>query len=145
MDLSQPWPWAYDQSKGLQGCGPRRKPRGHISCSRECKRIQKSVREWTLTLPSELPFWELESQWTPKSLEGKSKGQNPLDWRVLYIIGNLLKHRCLKWARMTRLDIWNTNYSKKKGLELNWQFDSWPLKVKNRPDFLVCRWHATYC
>ncbi len=23
-------------------------------------------------------------------------------------------------------------------------FDSWPLKVKNRPDFLVCRWRATY-
>jgi hypothetical protein len=26
----------------------------------------------------------------------------------------------------------------------NWQFDSWPLKVGNRPDFLVCRWHETY-
>jgi hypothetical protein len=25
-------------------------------------RLQKSVREWTLTLPSELPFWELETQ-----------------------------------------------------------------------------------
>jgi hypothetical protein len=24
------------------------------------------------------------------------------------------------------------------------QFDSRPLKVKNRPDFLVCRWCATY-
>jgi hypothetical protein len=24
--------------------------------------MQKSVREWTLTLSSELPFWELESQ-----------------------------------------------------------------------------------
>jgi hypothetical protein len=24
--------------------------------------VQKGVREWTLTLPSELPFWELESQ-----------------------------------------------------------------------------------
>jgi hypothetical protein len=22
--------------------------------------------------------------------------------------------------------------------------DFWPLKVKNRPDFFVCRWHATY-
>jgi hypothetical protein len=26
----------------------------------------------------------------------------------------------------------------------NWQFDFWPLKIKNRPDFLACRWHATY-
>jgi hypothetical protein len=25
--------------------------------------VQKSVREWTPTLPSELPLWELESRW----------------------------------------------------------------------------------
>jgi hypothetical protein len=25
------------------------------------------------------------------------------------------------------------------------QFDSRPLKVRNRPDFLACKWHATYC
>jgi len=24
------------------------------------------------------------------------------------------------------------------------QFDSPPLKVRNQPDFLACRWHATY-
>jgi hypothetical protein len=29
-------------------------------------RMWDSVREWTPTLPSELPFWELESWWTPK-------------------------------------------------------------------------------
>ncbi len=52
--------------------------------------------------------------------------------------------RCLKWAHMTHLDIWNTSYGQKKGWEWNWQFDSRPLKVRNRPDFLVCRWHATY-
>ncbi len=33
----------------------------------------------------------------------------------------------------------------KKGRESNWQFDSRPLKVENRPDFLACRWRATYC
>jgi hypothetical protein len=37
------------------------------------------------------------------------------------------------------------NYSKKKGQESNWQFDSQPLKVRNHPDFLTCRWCATYC
>jgi hypothetical protein len=31
-----------------------------------------------------------------------------------YIIGNILKYRCLKWARMTHLDICNTSYGKKK-------------------------------
>jgi hypothetical protein len=26
----------------------------------------------------------------------------------------------------------------------NWQFDSRPLKVRNRPNFLMCRWCTTY-
>jgi hypothetical protein len=52
--------------------------------------------------------------------------------------------RYLKWARIAHLDIWNTSYGQKKGQESNWQFDSRPLKVKNRPDSLVCRQHATY-
>jgi hypothetical protein len=29
--------------------------------------------------PSELPFWELESQWTFEFSEGDCRGQNPLD------------------------------------------------------------------
>ncbi len=28
--------------------------------------VWESVREWTSTLPNELPLWELESWWTPK-------------------------------------------------------------------------------
>jgi hypothetical protein len=64
--------------------------------------------------------------------------------RFLYIIGKLLEHRCLKWAHMTHLNIWNTSYGQQKGRESNWQFNSRPLKVKNRPKFLACRWHATY-
>jgi hypothetical protein len=76
--------------------------------------MQKNAKEWTFTLPKELPFWELESQWTPKSLEGNCRDQNPLDWKVPYIIGKLLKLRCLKWARMTHLNIWNIRYAKRK-------------------------------
>jgi hypothetical protein len=45
---------------------------------------------------------------------------------------------------MTHLDTSNTSYGQKKGQESNWQFDSRPLKVKNRPNFLACRWRATY-
>jgi hypothetical protein len=45
---------------------------------------------------------------------------------------------------MTHLDIGNTSYGQKKGLKSNWQFDSWPLKVWNRPNFLACRWLETY-
>jgi hypothetical protein len=51
----------------------------------------------------------------------------------------------LNWARMTNLDIWNTSYGQKKGQESNCQFDSRPLKVRNRPDFFVCKWRVTHC
>jgi hypothetical protein len=79
----------------------------------ECERVWK----WRLTLPNELPFWELESQWTLEPLKSNCKGQNTSHWRVLYIIEKLLKFRCLKWACMTHLDIYNTSYGKKKGQE----------------------------
>jgi hypothetical protein len=36
-------------------------------------RVWRSVREWTPTFPSELLFWELKSQWTPKFLESDYK------------------------------------------------------------------------
>jgi hypothetical protein len=46
---------------------------------------------------------------------------------------------------MSHLDICSTSYDKKKGQESNWQFDSWPLKVGNRPDPGVCKRSATHC
>jgi hypothetical protein len=106
--------------------------------------VKENVRECTLTLPKELPLWELESWLTPECLENDCKGQNLMDWKVLYIIGKLLKRRCLKWARMTHLDIWNTSYGQKKGRESNQQFNSRPLKVRNQPNFLACRWRETH-
>jgi len=36
------------------------------------------------------------------------------------------------------------SYEQKKGRESNWQFDSRPLKVGNRPDLDVCRRSATW-
>jgi hypothetical protein len=60
------------------------------------------------------------------------------------MLGKLLEHKCLKWARMTHLVTSNTSYGQKKGRESNCQFDSQPLKVRNWPDFLVCKWRATY-
>ncbi len=50
--------------------------------------VQESGREWTSTLPNELPLWELESRWTPKFTKSNCRGQNPLDWDI-YIIGKL--------------------------------------------------------
>jgi hypothetical protein len=55
-----------------------------------------------------------------------------------------LKRRCLEWVRIAHLSILNISYDQKKGQKSNWQFDSRPLKVRNRLDFLMCRWHATY-
>jgi hypothetical protein len=44
-------------------------------------------------------------KWTPKYSERDFRGQNPSSQRVIYIIENLLKCRCLKWARIAHLDI----------------------------------------
>jgi len=150
------------KAKGLQGCGPRgrkprsqgkgiarlrakRKPRSHITYSWECKKVWGSVREWTLTLPRQLPLWEMESRWTSETSESDLKGQNSMAYGIFYMIGKLLKRRCLKWAHIAHLDIWNTSYGQKKGRESNCQFDSRPEKVRNRPDLSICKWRVTYC
>jgi hypothetical protein len=62
----------------------------------------------------------------------------------LYHWKNLLECKCLKWARMTHLDTSNTSYGQKKSPKSNWQFDPWPLKINNRPNFLTCRWCTVY-
>jgi hypothetical protein len=85
-----------------------------------------------------------ESSGTPETSEFDSRGQNTSHWGFFYIIGNLLKFKCRKWPRMGHLDIYNTSYGKKKGWELNWQFDSRPLKVGNQPDPGACRWSVTH-
>jgi hypothetical protein len=45
---------------------------------------------------------------------------------------------------MTHLDIYNTSYGEKKGRESNHQFESQPLKARNRPKFFTCKCFATY-
>jgi hypothetical protein len=75
---------------------------------------------WTSTFPSELPFWELESWWTPKFSKNDFKHQNPWDWEVPYIIGKILERKCLKWVCMTHSDIWNTSYGQRNGWKSIW-------------------------
>jgi len=82
-------------------------------------RVQESVRVHSLTLSSELPLSELESRWTLEFSENDYRGQNLLDWEVLYIIKKILDRKCLKWACMTHLNIENTSYGQKKGRESN--------------------------
>jgi hypothetical protein len=85
-----------------------------------------------------------ESFETPENSECNCRGQNTLHWGIFYTVEKVLKCRCPKWPRMSHLDICSTSYGRKKGRESNWQFDSQPLKVKNRPDFGACRWSATH-
>jgi hypothetical protein len=75
-----------------------------------------------------------ESSGIPKNSKLDCKGQNTLPWNVLYTVEKGLKPRCRKWPRMSHSDICSTSYVQKKGQESNWQFDSRPLKVRNRPD-----------
>jgi len=84
----------------------------------------------------------LESSGTPATSELDSRRKNTLPWGVFYTVGKALK--CRKWPHMSHLDICSTSYGRKKGRELNWQFDSRPQKVGNRPDSGVCRWSAAH-
>jgi hypothetical protein len=76
---------------------------------------------------------DLESFGTSECLELDSKAQNTSHWGVLSVIGKVLKRRYRKCPRIGRLDICRLSYGQKKGRESNWQFDSRPLKVGNRP------------
>ncbi len=86
----------------------------------------------------------LESSGTPAISEFDIRGQNTLPWGVFNIVGKALKCRCKKWPRMSHLDMCSMSYGQNKGRESNWQFDSRPQKVKNRPNSGVWRWSATH-
>jgi hypothetical protein len=83
----------------------------------------------------------LEFSRTPECLEFYSKAQNTSHWGVLDVIGKVLKSRYRKWPCIGHLDIFSPSYGQKKGRESNWQFDSQPLKVRNRPALDV-RWRS---
>jgi hypothetical protein len=87
---------------------------------------------------------ELQSSGTPECSELNSKGQNTSPWGVLGFIEKVLKRRYRKWPRIGKSDIWSPSYGQKKGRESNWQFDSRPLKVGNRPVFDVRSGSATW-
>jgi hypothetical protein len=57
--VSQPLPWAHNQGKGLQGCGPRGKPESHIACSRcakKCEGMNPHTPKWTPILGLGIPM-----------------------------------------------------------------------------------------
>jgi hypothetical protein len=88
------------------------------------------------------------ASWTPQMdsqiFRMQLQGPKPSAWKVLYIIGKLLKLKCLKWAHIAHLNIWSTSYGQKKRRKSNWQFDFQSLKVRNQPNFLSCKQCVTY-
>ncbi len=118
--------------------------------ARVCKRAgqERDSRMWkNVRMNSHTP------KWTPmlgvgvptdsRIFRERLQGSKPIALKSsLYHWKKLLKRRCLKWARMTNLDIWNTSYGQKKGRESNRQSDFRPHKLGNQPDFLAWRWHA---
>jgi len=85
---------------------------------------------WSPTL-GKVGGWE--SSETLECSELDSKAQNTSHWGVLGVIGKVLKRRYRKWPCIGNSDIYSPSYGQKTGRESNWQFDSWPLKVRNRP------------
>ncbi len=83
--------------------------------------------------PNTSKVGDLESSGTPECLEFDKKAQNTSHWGVLSVIGKVLNRTYRKWPRIGHLDICSPSYGQKKGRESNWQFDSRPLKVGNRP------------
>jgi len=89
------------KAKGLQGCrlrGSSRITSHTLGSVRKCEGMNPHT-------PRQLPLWKMESQWTPKTSENNLRGKNSMSYNFLYIIGKLLESRCLKWARITHLDI----------------------------------------
>jgi hypothetical protein len=105
----------------------------HNPTLRRVWRWDSRSQKWELGVLRDSPISELNC-----------RGQNTLPWGFLYTIGKALKCRCRKWPHMSHLETYSTSYGQKKGRESNWQFDSRPQKVGNRPDPDVCRWSATH-
>ncbi len=86
--------------------------------------------------------------WSPPGLlkiqTSSWRGQNTSHWGVLGVIGKVLKCRCLNWPCIGHLGTCSPSYGQKKDRESNWQFDSRPLKVENRPLPDICNESATW-
>jgi len=109
--------------------------------------VQESVREYEGVNPRTPKATPILGNGIPvdsQNFREQLQGQNSMACDVIYIIGKLLERKCLKWARIVHLDIWNTSYGQKKGQGSNCQFDSRPQKVGNWPDLLGCKGSVTY-
>jgi hypothetical protein len=77
-----------------------------------CEGMNAHTPKWAPTLGVIVP---MDSQ----IFKEQFRGQNSLDWKAPYTIGNILERKCLKWACTSHLSTWNINYCWKKGWESN--------------------------
>jgi len=87
--------------QGFARLQAKREAMNHTTYFRECEKVWGNEPSH----PKGVPLWELESRGTSEYSEGNCRGQNSMGWRVLYIIGNLLELRYLKWACIAHLNI----------------------------------------
>jgi len=116
----------------------------NFPCSLKCLNVATLLWGKCEVATHTLENWTWKSSGTLENLEHDCRGQNTSHWDV-YTVGKVFKCKWPKWPCMSHLDICSTSYGRKKGRESNWQFDSWPLKVGNRPNLGVCKWSATHC
>jgi hypothetical protein len=64
----------------------------------KCEGMNPHTPKATLTLGNGLPV-------DSRIFKGDFRGQNSMAWRVPYIIEKILERRCVKWVRMTHLNI----------------------------------------
>jgi hypothetical protein len=107
---------------------------GDLGVTLHAPRSAKSVREWTLTLPSELPLWELESRMGSRIFKAWLQGSKPIGlksslyhWKDIemqmskmgwhYSFGHLKHKLWPKEGPGVKLAIW---LSTTKSLESTW-------------------------
>jgi hypothetical protein len=110
--------------------------RGSHSHSQEWKRVWGNERTHS-QVDSHFGSYEVSN------VHRTIQGSKPIRWRFHYTIGNFLKLKYLKLARMIHLNTYKS-YDPKKSWKSKCQFDSQPLKVENCHDLHVWRWYATY-
>jgi len=104
-----------------------------IRCMLKCGAVATLLWPSVGVKPNTWKSWDMESSGTPECLELDRKGQNTSHWSVLGVIGKVLKGRYRKCPRIDNSDICSPSYGQRKGRESKCQFDSRPLKVRNRP------------
>jgi hypothetical protein len=87
----------------------------------------------------------LESAGTPENSKLDCRGQNTLPWNVIISLERSWSVDVENGLACTILTSAAQVMVERRAGSQNWQFNSQPLKVGNRPNLGVRRWSATHC